>query len=82
MTKNIQYITLYKTIKKFRIVFVFLVGYFQCGPASVAAIRTGQTELKYDANFVLAEVNADMVRWQRDVNEKDGFKKIGSHKTQ
>lgn len=38
-------------------------GLFCCGPASVAAILNGETDLKYDVPFVFAEVNADAVYW-------------------
>lgn len=40
-----------------------LVGVYCCGPASVKAIHSGQTDLKYDIPFVFAEVNADCVDW-------------------
>uniref|UniRef100_A0A8C2E375 Protein-glutamine gamma-glutamyltransferase K n=1 Tax=Cyprinus carpio TaxID=7962 RepID=A0A8C2E375_CYPCA len=40
-------------------------GIFRCGPTSVAAIRSGQVFLKYDTPFVFAEVNSDIVFWQR-----------------
>ncbi|TRY67987.1 hypothetical protein DNTS_035550 [Danionella cerebrum] len=40
-------------------------GIFRCGPTPVAAIRSGQVFLKYDAPFVFAEVNSDVVFWQR-----------------
>jgi hypothetical protein len=33
-------------------------GFYQCGPASVEAIRKGQVGLAYDVAFVLASVNA------------------------
>ncbi|XP_061584210.1 protein-glutamine gamma-glutamyltransferase E [Cololabis saira] len=38
-------------------------GVYRCGPAPVAAIRNGDTHLKYDIPFVFAEVNADCVYW-------------------
>ncbi|XP_038156689.1 protein-glutamine gamma-glutamyltransferase E-like [Cyprinodon tularosa] len=38
-------------------------GLFCCGPASVAAILNGETDLKYDVPFVFSEVNADAVYW-------------------
>ncbi|XP_071173107.1 protein-glutamine gamma-glutamyltransferase K-like isoform X1 [Mytilus edulis] len=41
-------------------------GMYQCGPMSVAAIKTGNCELLYDGPFVFAEVNADKVNWGRD----------------
>ncbi|KAM6924660.1 protein-glutamine gamma-glutamyltransferase 2-like [Xenentodon cancila] len=36
-------------------------GVFCCGPASVTAIREGELTMKYDAPFIFAEVNADVV---------------------
>ncbi|VDI37121.1 transglutaminase 1 [Mytilus galloprovincialis] len=41
-------------------------GMYQCGPMSVAAIKSGNCELLYDGPFVFAEVNADKVNWGRD----------------
>ncbi|XP_054836216.1 protein-glutamine gamma-glutamyltransferase E-like [Eublepharis macularius] len=38
-------------------------GLFQCGPASLTAIKEGDVDLKYDCPFVFAEVNADRVTW-------------------
>ncbi|XP_061895467.1 protein-glutamine gamma-glutamyltransferase K-like [Entelurus aequoreus] len=53
-------------------------GTFRCGPASLAAIRTGQVFLKHDSPFVFAEVNSDKIYWQRNL---DGtFSKIHSEK--
>nr|XP_055043405.1 protein-glutamine gamma-glutamyltransferase K-like [Misgurnus anguillicaudatus] len=40
-------------------------GFYRCGPTSVAAVRSGQVFLKYDTPFVFAEVNSDIVFWQR-----------------
>ncbi|XP_004398275.1 PREDICTED: protein-glutamine gamma-glutamyltransferase E [Odobenus rosmarus divergens] len=42
-------------------------GVFQCGPASVAAIREGDVNLDFDMPFVFAEVNADRITWIYDV---------------
>ncbi|XP_036002670.1 protein-glutamine gamma-glutamyltransferase 2 [Fundulus heteroclitus] len=39
-------------------------GVFCCGPAPVAAIHEGATDLKYDIPFVFSEVNADKVMWR------------------
>lgn len=39
------------------------VGVYCCGPASVKAILSGETHIKYDMPFVYAEVNADCVDW-------------------
>ncbi|XP_060089479.1 protein-glutamine gamma-glutamyltransferase E-like [Heteronotia binoei] len=38
-------------------------GLFQCGPASLRAIKEGDVDLKYDSPFVFSEVNADRVTW-------------------
>ncbi|XP_058535535.1 protein-glutamine gamma-glutamyltransferase 6 [Ochotona princeps] len=38
-------------------------GVFQCGPASVTAIREGDVHLAHDSPFVFAEVNADYITW-------------------
>ncbi|KAM5245852.1 protein-glutamine gamma-glutamyltransferase 6 [Ctenodactylus gundi] len=38
-------------------------GVFQCGPASVTAIREGDVHLAHDGPFVFAEVNADYITW-------------------
>ncbi|GLH05666.1 Annulin [Gryllus bimaculatus] len=55
---------------------------FQCGPASLEAIRNGAVGLNYDVPFLLAEVNADVMRWKRDVSgESDlGYERIDSNK--
>ncbi|KAG7495423.1 protein-glutamine gamma-glutamyltransferase E-like [Solea senegalensis] len=47
-------------------------GLYCCGPASVKAIRNGFVDLKYDAPFVYAEVNADCIDW---LVKADGSKK-------
>ncbi|XP_068616197.1 coagulation factor XIII A chain-like [Brachionichthys hirsutus] len=41
-------------------------GYFRCGPASVAAIKTGLIYHPFDCGFVFAEVNSDIVYHIRD----------------
>ncbi|XP_062381633.1 protein-glutamine gamma-glutamyltransferase 5-like [Sardina pilchardus] len=46
-------------------------GVYCCGPTPVKAILEGHTDLKYDAPFVFAEVNADRVTWKL---LKDGSK--------
>uniref|UniRef100_A0A8B9JVM4 protein-glutamine gamma-glutamyltransferase n=1 Tax=Astyanax mexicanus TaxID=7994 RepID=A0A8B9JVM4_ASTMX len=40
-------------------------GMYRCGPASVAAIKHGQVCYPYDAPFVFAEVNSDVVFYRR-----------------
>lgn len=44
-------------------------GLYRCGPASVRAIKHGQTCYPFDAAFVFAEVNSDVVFYSRN---KDG----------
>ncbi|XP_044520236.1 protein-glutamine gamma-glutamyltransferase 2 isoform X1 [Gracilinanus agilis] len=43
-------------------------GTYCCGPASVKAIKNGDVNTKYDAPFVFAEVNADVVKWIKKNN--------------
>ncbi|XP_029289120.1 protein-glutamine gamma-glutamyltransferase 2-like [Cottoperca gobio] len=38
-------------------------GEFCCGPCPVTAIKEGNLGVKYDARFVFAEVNADIIYW-------------------
>lgn len=52
------------------------------GPASHEAIRRGQIEYNYDVPFVVAEVNADVVRWKEDEKALDGFRKLSANKSQ
>uniref|UniRef100_UPI00358EFDF0 protein-glutamine gamma-glutamyltransferase K n=1 Tax=Myxine glutinosa TaxID=7769 RepID=UPI00358EFDF0 len=40
-------------------------GSFQCGPASINAIKDGMVFLPYDTPFVFAEVNSDRIFWLR-----------------
>ncbi|XP_041795418.1 protein-glutamine gamma-glutamyltransferase 2 [Chelmon rostratus] len=44
-------------------------GEFCCGPCPVTAIKEGNLAVKYDAPFVFAEVNADIVYW---IIQQDG----------
>lgn len=57
-------------------------GLYQTGPASLEAIRRGQTDLPYDAAFVFAEVNADVVHWMLDEGSELGWKKIKTNRYQ
>ncbi|KAK7066356.1 hypothetical protein SK128_022864 [Halocaridina rubra] len=54
-------------------------GLCQCGPASHVAIRRGDTHLKYDVQYVLAEVNADVVYWLVNENSESRFQKLNSN---
>ncbi|XP_071403469.1 protein-glutamine gamma-glutamyltransferase 2-like [Centroberyx affinis] len=38
-------------------------GVYCCGPCPVTAIKEGDLGIKYDAPFVFAEVNADIIHW-------------------
>ncbi|XP_076069414.1 hemocyte protein-glutamine gamma-glutamyltransferase-like isoform X2 [Oratosquilla oratoria] len=48
----------------------------QCGPASLAAIRRGDIGLGYDAPFVFAEVNADIMHWGEDPESDWGYSRM------
>ncbi|MED6263831.1 Protein-glutamine gamma-glutamyltransferase 2 [Characodon lateralis] len=39
-------------------------GEFCCGPCPVSAIKEGNLGVKYDAPFIFAEVNADIIYWR------------------
>ncbi|ELV12806.1 Protein-glutamine gamma-glutamyltransferase E, partial [Tupaia chinensis] len=41
-------------------------GVFQCGPASVIAVKEGDVNLDFDMPFVFSEVNADRTTWIED----------------
>ncbi|KAI4880319.1 hypothetical protein NFI96_013977 [Prochilodus magdalenae] len=41
-------------------------GYYRVGPTSVKAIKEGQLGYQFDAPFVFAEVNSDVVFYKRD----------------
>lgn len=58
---------------------ILFVGVFQCGPASLAAILNGKCDFSYDAPFIFAEVNADIVQWGREPNGE--WKIINVNKT-
>jgi len=62
--------------------FCFCKGLFQCGPASLEAVRNGQVGFAYDVSFVLAEVNADYVKWREDKQSEFGFTRVNSDKYQ
>ncbi|XP_066480853.1 protein-glutamine gamma-glutamyltransferase E-like [Tiliqua scincoides] len=46
-------------------------GIFQCGPASLTAIKEGDVDLDYDCPFVYAEVNADQVTWMYNTTTEE-----------
>ncbi len=45
------------------------LGVYRCGPISVRAIKEGELSHRYDAPFVFAEVNADVITYMK---KKDG----------
>nr|QVD39275.1 Hemocyte protein-glutamine gamma-glutamyltransferase [Schistocerca gregaria] len=51
-------------------------GSYQCGPASLEAIRCGAVGFNYDVGFMLASVNADVFRWKEDPDCELGYKSI------
>lgn len=53
-------------------------GMYRCGPASVIAVKEGQVCFPYDAPFVYAEVNSDVVYWTQ---QNDGSLVKGEVKT-
>jgi len=57
-------------------------GVFQCGPAPLEAVRKGRVGYSYDVGFVLAEVNADLVRWLKDKSKEFGFSRMEANKYQ
>ncbi|KAG5896285.1 hypothetical protein JTB14_008842 [Gonioctena quinquepunctata] len=55
-------------------------GFYQCGPASLEAIKKGQVGFNYDVSFMIASVNADLMRWKEDKNHVMGFSRIYCNK--
>ena len=49
---------------------------YQCGPASLEAIRKGSVGLNYDVGFMIACVNADLMRWKQDSESELSFTRI------
>ncbi|KDR22723.1 Hemocyte protein-glutamine gamma-glutamyltransferase [Zootermopsis nevadensis] len=55
-------------------------GVYQCGPASVEAVKCGAVGFNYDVSFLLSTVNADLVRWKEDDSSEYNYSKIDSNK--
>ncbi|KAJ4433082.1 hypothetical protein ANN_15339 [Periplaneta americana] len=55
---------------------------YQCGPASVEAVKCGVIGFNYDVSFLLSTVNADLVRWKEDTTDPNNYAKIDSNKYQ
>ncbi|XP_028169712.1 hemocyte protein-glutamine gamma-glutamyltransferase-like, partial [Ostrinia furnacalis] len=54
-------------------------GMFQCGPASLEAIKQGVIGVGYDVEFMLASVNADLMRWRHDPEAETGYSMVDSN---
>lgn len=52
---------------------------YQCGPAPLEAIKQGAIGMNYDVEFMLASVNADLMKWRIDPNLETGFAMVGSN---
>ena len=61
---------------------LFFTDDYQCGPASVEAVRRGEVGLGYDVAFVFAEVNADVCHFVRDEESHWGFTRSRLNKYQ
>jgi hypothetical protein len=61
---------------------VNISGVYQCGPASVEAVKCGAVGFNYDVSFLLSTVNADLVRWKEDDTSEFNYSKIDSNKYQ
>lgn len=57
-------------------------GLYQCGPASLQAIKDGAVGMNYDVPFLISSVNADFMKWQVDDTNPSGFKRIECNKNQ
>ncbi|XP_050511341.1 hemocyte protein-glutamine gamma-glutamyltransferase [Diabrotica virgifera virgifera] len=55
-------------------------GFYQCGPASLEAIKKGQVGYNFDVGFMVASVNADLMRWKVDHSNVLGYKRIYCNK--
>ncbi|XP_026739990.1 hemocyte protein-glutamine gamma-glutamyltransferase-like [Trichoplusia ni] len=54
-------------------------GEYQCGPAPLEAIKQGVIGMNYDVEFMLASVNADLMRWRIDPSEETGYSMVDSN---
>ena len=54
-------------------------GMYQCGPAPVEAIKQGVIGLSYDVEFMLASVNADLMRWRKDPEAELGYAMVDTN---
>ncbi|XP_052755774.1 hemocyte protein-glutamine gamma-glutamyltransferase-like [Galleria mellonella] len=54
-------------------------GLYQCGPASLEAIKQGVIGVAHDVEFMLASVNADLMRWRIDSDTESGFSVVDTN---
>lgn len=57
-------------------------GIYQCGPASLVAIKEGAVGYNYDIPFMLSTVNADVMQWVEDKECDWGWRRVSSDKYQ
>ncbi|XP_068992552.1 hemocyte protein-glutamine gamma-glutamyltransferase-like [Neodiprion pinetum] len=57
-------------------------GMYQCGPASIEAIRQGAVGFNYDIPFMVSTVNADVIHWIEDRRSESGWRKISCSKSE
>lgn len=57
-------------------------GFYQCGPASLEAIKQGAVGYQHDVPFLLASVNADLMKWKEDSTQALGYARIESNNYQ
>ncbi|GJQ79412.1 hypothetical protein Trydic_g16271 [Trypoxylus dichotomus] len=55
-------------------------GLYQCGPASLEAIKKGAVGFNFDVAFMVASVNADLMRWKRDPKSELGYSRVSCNK--
>lgn len=55
------------------------LGMYQCGPASLEAIKQGVIGLNFDVEFMLASVNADLMRWRKDPDSESGYSMVDTN---
>lgn len=58
------------------------LGMYQCGPASLEAIKQGVIGLNFDVEFMLASVNADLMRWRKDPDSESGYSMVDTNNYQ
>ncbi|XP_050674600.1 hemocyte protein-glutamine gamma-glutamyltransferase-like [Leptidea sinapis] len=54
-------------------------GMYQCGPAPLEAIKQGVIGVGHDVEFMLASVNADLMRWRQDPDAETGYSMVDTN---